>query len=991
MTLRPAKSVQSGLLLLAVSRLARSTGMGIALGMAMGVAEPAMASGASETGRPDWVLPARTKAQKQVATAPTARPDWVIRPSAKQAPATRSSRPGAGTPRARQTASPQSAMRSPRAAASTAQLNSQQSQSGMQTIAFRSPPSRPPRVLTPDEAAAARRTTAVAAGLDVPARAPTLPATLPREAAPVLPNEPRPFRLNPTDQTVRLPLPLVSGTRELGSVTVEVAPNDAIAINRIELVAAVSQALTPAGVAELERGIGANSSVTVASLNAAGYATALELATMTLKIALPPRGQWPVDLAVSPRRIRYSGEVVAPANVSAYVNLRGNLDYIWSEDGNEVIAPDIFMDAAGRVGPLAWEAEATLRTDSDEAGLTRQGTRLIYDHLKSGTRIVVGDQSNATRSFLGSTPAAAISLSNSSNQFTPDEQTRNPGEQTVTVLRPSTIEAIVNNRSVRTFRVEPGVYRFSDFPFAQGANDLRLEITDDSGGREVVSSSLFVERALFERGQKEYNLTAGVEAGVDTNGLSYNGDRPFVSGFYTAGISDQLTLGASAQATSEGVLGGVEGRLSVASGIVSMDAAVSSRNDAGQGVAVNIAYSRRSNADAVNPIGLGVSAQYVGDGFSSVFGEAGTSPIEWQFGATLSRSLSKTTSLNANFRHAIGRNSVDTSSSALVSVTQRFGAAGALSLEADYSKDSQTDSWGLRLGYVHRLGERSSARLDYASSNDQIGLAWLNSAGQGVGATTTNVDLRYNKETVSGVAAIGRVGNWIDGGVSHSLAYASAQSQLQDQRTSARFATALAYADGAFGVSRPISNGFAIFVSDRTLKGAAVEIEPRDEGYEARSFAGLPPVANNIAAYSLRQVTYGVPDAPLGYDIGSGSVAMRAPYRGGYVIRVGSSYNQSAVGQLVFRDGSPAALLSGYAHEASSDGASQDGREPIQLFTNAAGRFGIAGLRPGTWIIDLQSDIPVQFVLTIPADAQGIYDAGTVRETGSAARQEASR
>ena len=997
-----AMSVRRAILVLASGALAHGLAMP-ATALATEQAQPAnWVAPSNQSTRP---LPRQTAPRQTTPRQTTQQPDWVRRPAAPRsgarpgpsratpqaAPARGARRPAQPQP-AQPATTPASSGRpdwSPRTSGARTTQSGRPPPSVGPPAPFTPPPGPPGRVLAPEEAAAVRRANATAAGLDVPARAPDLPATLPPEAAPVLPTEPNTFRLNQTGQTVSLPVPLVSGTRELGSVTVQVSPDDRIAIDRSGLVAAVSQALTPEGVAELEARIGSDQTVTVSALGAAGYATVLELETMTLKIALPPNGRWPVELAVSPRRVQYSGEVAAPADVSAYVNLRGNLDYIWSETGDGLVAPDIFMDAAGRVGPLAWETEATLRTNSDDPGVTRQGTRVIYDNLNRGTRLVVGDQANPTRSFLGSTPAAAISLSSSPNQFTPDAQSRNPGEQTVTVLRPSTIEAIVNNQSVRTFRVEPGVYRFSDFPFAQGANDLRLEITDDSGGREVVSVSLFVERSLLEPGQSEFNVTAGVEAGVDPDGLSYDSDRPFVSGYYTAGVNEHLTLGVSGQATIEGLLGGVEARVGLASGILSLDAALSSREDSGEGVAANLAYSARPDPAARNPMGVGLSVQYVSDGFSSVFGDAGTSPFEWQFAASMSRAFGPATSLNASLRHSISQTNDETASSALISLTRRFATTGALSLEADYTRDSEDEGWGFRLGYVQRLGDRSSARFDYASANNQAGLAWLNSAGQGIGATTTNIELRHSEETTSGVAAIGRVGHWIDGGLSHSLAYASATSQVQDQRTSARFATAIAYADGALAISRPISGGFAIFVPDPTLNGAAIELEPREDGYEARSFVGMPVVANNLGAHALRQVAYGVPDAPIGYDIGSGSVAMRAPYRGGYRIPVGSRYNQSAVGRLEFADGSPVALLSGYAVEASSLGGA--GREPIELFTNAAGRFGVTGLRAGRWIIEMQGETSSQFELIVPEIADGIHDAGTLRPITGAPWREAAR
>src|SRR3546814_15930632 len=102
----------------------------------------------------------------------------------------------------------------------------------------------------------------------------------------------------------------------------------------------------------------------------------------------------------------------------------------------------------------------------------------------------------------------------------------------------------------------------------------------------------------------------------------------------------------------------------------------------------------------------------------------------------------------------------------------------------------------------------------------------------------------------------------------------------------------------------------------------------------------------SLSSYSERNLLVTAPDAPIGTDLGEGSFRLLPAYRSGYRLTVGSDYMVSVVGRLIGTNGEPITLVAGTAVEEA-----HPEREPVQLFTNAAGRFGATGLAPGRWRI----------------------------------------
>jgi outer membrane usher protein len=809
-----------------------------------------------------------------------------------------------------------------------------------------------------------------------PVSGPPTSLPLPTRAAPSAPPSGGALRLNPTSRTITLPVPISDGITELGEVALTIGTDDALSVERVAFLSVIAGSITEAALKDLKLALGEVSLVTQAQLVIAGYPITYDPDKLSLRVALPITARGTRTLKIADLDRARIGTFERPARFSAFVNLRTNLDYTSTGANQGLSDPQLFFDGAARFANVVAEYEATIRTGNSEAnGFTRQGTRFIYDDMPRTLRWTLGDLSTSGRGFQGSTPSGGISVARSYAQLQPQRDVRPRGDQSITVLRPSTVEAFVNERSVRRFRLDPGTYRLTDFPFTEGSNDVRLEIVDDAGKRDIVSFDLFFNRTLLQPGTSEFSASLGVESEIVDGVIEYDTDKPYLSGYYVRGINNRLTAGGNVQISKTGRVVGLESVISLPFGTLAADVGLSDRDDVGSGVAANMSFSRLVAADArKNAIGATFSVEYRSENFSSVFGRPSTNPFEFQLGASLSRSIGQSAFILADVRHSVARGSASDITSARVSYGHRLTSVDSISVDMSYSKTALRDDVGFRVAYTRRFGERGTLRADYDSASEQAGLAYQTSRGFGVGAYSANADLRRSEGGIQGAIGANYTANRADIGLNHSISYASSTSNVEDSRTSLRVGTALAFADGKLALSRPISDGFAMVAAHPSLKGANIEIEPREGGYESRSGMLGPAVVPALSAFVERQISFDVPNAPAGYDLGAGNIRVLPPLHAGYLAIVGSDYSVTVVGKLMDRDGVALAFVSGKAFEVG-----QPDREPVVLFTNREGRFGASGLRPGQWRIEMGGEQNATYLLSVPANAVGIVQIGTLQ------------
>ncbi|GAA0647641.1 fimbrial biogenesis outer membrane usher protein [Brevundimonas lenta] len=781
-------------------------------------------------------------------------------------------------------------------------------------------------------------------------------------------------RINPSGRTVTMIVPLKDAEIYLGDIEVQVGADDTIQVSAAQAFELLSRGLDPSALEPLRAVADPGVFVPLDRFSAAGLPLNFNPRTLELVIDIPAaaRGRQSIGLADLDRELY--GDFTAPAMFSAYVNLRGAVDYVHQGPADNGFGEGlVVLDGAARFGSIVLESEGAW--DGGDSQFQRDGTRFVYDDTQRLNRWTVGDLQTQTRGFQGVQDVAGVGVVKSYSLMDPQRNIVPRGGRSFTLDRESTVDAYINGRSIRTIRLQPGTYDLNDFPFVQGSNDVDLIISDSTGQRETISFSLFIDRTQLSQGLSEYGFYGGVRSERAGGDIEYSDDL-VATGFYRRGVSDTLTLGANFQYAETGSVASsmVAGEAVWGSpiGTFGADVAVSDNDAVGGGWAANVSFER-----LIQDAGGGFSLLATLEARSRRFGAPGLlapdNPYEMTASVGVNKSFGDSAFAGVQLRYAAGRGNTEDQQSIRVSYGQRITENTNIILDADWADGGFADGLGFRVALVHRFGDTGSVRAEYDSESERGRLGYQTSGGRGVGAwsATANVDM---DDSVSGLnAAASYAANRADLGLAHTTAYSQTLDSISDQRTSLRAATGIAFADGRFAVGRPVSDGFVIVEPYKGARNVMIEVEPSPDGFYARSGAMGPALYGQVTAYSPRSLAYDAPEAPAGFDVGQGAVRILPPYRAGYLVTVGSDYGVTAIGRLLDGQGQPVPLLAGVAIEQGGEG------RRVEVFTNRQGTFGASGLKAGRWRIELSGDNPLAYDLIVPDAPDGVARVGDLR------------
>ena len=781
---------------------------------------------------------------------------------------------------------------------------------------------------------------------------------------------PLPERLNPSGRDIPLGGPLRDGPFVLGEVDYILTADDRILVQLDTLMPLIEPRVSADDLARIRQALEGQERLSTENLAALGLPLAYDPATFGLVLTLDPAMRPRQAISIAGSSYGVIGRLAEPARLSAYVTAFATADYVHQGLGDDIgfDTPTILLDSAVRYRGFVLENEATI---SDN--FSRDGTRLVYDDMARTARYTAGDLEPASRGFSGATSMAGLSVVRSYAELEPQRNVQPRGQRTFTLERASTVETFINGRSVQPTRLNPGTYDIRDFPFAQGANDVRLVIRDDTGRENVINFSLNFDRSLLARGLTEFGLFGGLESNPGGDGIDYS-DTLGASGFYRRGLSDELTAGGNFRINENGGVVGAEMVWASPIGTLGGDVAASSINGIGEGYAINASFERTFGDGFSAARTLTATFQTVSKDFATPGALSADNRYAWEAGLTYAHTIGATQYITTDAFYSAGRGAEPDQRSLRATYGWRASPRLMWSLEGVYEDRRNQEEYGVRLALTYRFSQFSSGTAEVDSRRDRARVGYQTSRGRGVHSwsAAANID---RSESATGVnASITNVLNRVEIGGSHQTFFAADGGDITDQRTSLRAGASLAFADGAFGVSRPIYDSFALVRSHRSLNGAEVYVEPREEFFSARSGPLGGAVSPELSAYSPRVLTFDVPEAPPGYDLGAGSAQVLPPYRSGYLITVGSDYFVSAVGQLHDATGQPLKLWVGQAVELA-----HPERAPVRMFTNASGRFSIQGLRPGRWRIEGASASSAIYNLDVPAEAEGLVRVGVLR------------
>lgn len=800
--------------------------------------------------------------------------------------------------------------------------------------------------------------------------------------APPVVTKPRP-NINPYNRDIAMTVPLNFNRRVLGEMPVLLTADDRFIVNSEGFIALIKPLLTPEAQAELIAALQGIPQFAPEEINAAGIQLDYDpeqLAVLVLRIDPAKR---------TPEFLFQGGRPDAPEKppepFSAFLNSNVALSRRMST--GDVTRPSVFLNGAVRFNNLVFEADYQGREDqlSDEYLVERRFARLVYDDAPDFRRWMLGDLDPEIRGRQGFVELGGLGVSRQRRRFESFRNNVLSGSRQLILQESSVVRVSRNGVFVREFRLDPGQYDVSNLPLDTGGNDVQIDIQGESGKRETVSYSAYLDSIDLEPGDYEYAAYLGMTSDGLFGEPDYSDGELAFTGFYRKAFQDRPSVGIGLQAAKPVQTLTGQSQLILKNGSrLQFDGSVSNSEAAGNGFAAAVGYEfqldRGETADAFT-----VVADYVSDQFATLGNRLGDNPTSWSLSAGYTRRFSTDWigSLTGSYRMSRDPAREDAYTINATS-TYRFTEDWSVQAGVEYSdfglgssgSSFNSGGFGFTLALVWTPNFRDRAEARYNSARDSGSVRFQRAGENRVNSLGYSVASTYDDGAGSVSGQVDYSGNRFDATLSH-IAFGRDFSNIADEQvTSFRIGASIATTGGKAAIGRNIYDSFAIVYPHESLKPHDVLVGETLEGgrYTARSGTFGPALANDLSSYVNQSVRYDAIDAPLGYDIGEGILRVHPAYKSGYKIEVGSAAFVSALGRLVGNGGKPVALVSGRVRALDKQEA-----ETELFFTNSVGRFAVQKLEPGKrYRVELFTSPSQGFEFTVPEDSKGLLDLQTV-------------
>ncbi|MBE9111785.1 fimbrial biogenesis outer membrane usher protein, partial [Nodosilinea sp. LEGE 07298] len=782
-------------------------------------------------------------------------------------------------------------------------------------------------------------------------------------------------------QQVTVPIILNDQPAGQGLVLVPGGSQVDVQVATDSFLSAVAQVLRPDIAAQLAAASQADGTLALQSIREVGIAINFDSSQLELQVGIPPAlRQTAVVNAGSGGAPPELAQALPPSAVSGYLNLRGSQAVVWSGTEGSTGRQPLALNFDGAINVHGWVFESSLGFTEGGAGWRRGSTRLVHDDTATAIRYQIGDVVTPVRGYQASLPTLGVAVVRNFS-LQPYQITRPISRFEFFLERLSTVEVFINGQSVQTLRLDPGPQDVRNLPLQGGINGVQLVITDDLGRVQQLDFATGVSGDLLAPGVQQFAYSLGFPAsgGSLSSARGYDFSQPTLSLSHRMGLSDNLTLGGYLQGDLSTQMVGIEGTWATTVGNFGWDAALSLDQAYGLDGAARLYYDWFfQGATSADNRSLRLATEYRGANFMTVADGLPNNNTGLDVSLTYSQTFFENMRTTLSGRYQVTRNQPSDAYSIALGISRPIARGLSLNASASYGINAQGQAQPrMYVGLSASLPQQRQF-INTATTLDNNGLAnrvnWAYSSPVPVGGISTALTATTRNQALTLLSQTRYQGYRADLTLDHTIDMPRNGSGAIANTTRVTWGTALVFADGVFGWSRPIDNSFAIVARQGTAQGSLVQVNPSSFGDIARADA-LGPGVVPLSPYTLTTLAVDAPDLPLGSDLGDSSYQLFPTYRSGTLIRVGSEATVLLRGVLVDEQGNPLALQHGRIVSLS------DPDWPaVELITNRTGRFAAQGLNPGRYEIRLFGrEAPVS-TFEIPADTTGVYTLGNAAE-----------
>jgi outer membrane usher protein len=777
----------------------------------------------------------------------------------------------------------------------------------------------------------------------------------------------------------RVLVPFFIDGEEKGQILVFLLPNNQIAFQAAPILQQTAEILIDEIQQRLESAVNNEGNLTLEAFTQNGLEATFARRKLELQIQIPPEKRRKKTVILGGEGVPPEAENALPSSdFSGWTNIRAIGNLFWSQKNSSPLGNDsINLNFESALNYQGWVLENSITFLSDNPNpWQRDFTSLVRDDPQNAIRYTVGDFSLFGRGFRGGGEFLGVAMAKNFS-LQPYQRTVPSGEYEFFLENPATVEVFVNGNLTQVLKLPAGRHDLRNLNLNTGLNNVRLVITDNLGRQEIINFSVAFDFDLLASNVQEFAYALGFPADRDRGGRSYDFDRPTLSIFYRAGLTNNFTLGGYFQGDLNEQLVGVESIWATPLGNFGIETAFSHSNRLGTDYAVRLGYRYRGNSgDNSSERELDLSAQYQSENFT-IPGESDSfEPFAYEISAIYRQRLFDDIRMNlgVNYRFG-GREEVADSADISLGFSKPLlrGLQANLIFNQQFNIDGK-DDFGIALNLSWSPGR--SRQFVRASTNTitQINqFSWFLNSPYPIDGINTSVafqndstrdDLNFGLEYTHYRGTIA---------LSHDVGLDRPSDRIENV-SQLRLETGIVFADGHFGITRPVRDSFVLVVPHPNLEGQTIELNPFQGGFDARIDSFGSGVLPALQSYRVAQVSVEAPELPLGYDLGPPSYTILPTYKSGTLIRIGSDATVLIRGVLVDSRNNPLSLK---AIEAISlDDANW---QPITFFTNRAGKFAAEGFKPGRYEGRILGEKQSIFRFTIPPNRVGIYDLGILQ------------
>lgn len=785
--------------------------------------------------------------------------------------------------------------------------------------------------------------------------------------------------INPYDRDVDMTVPLMYRDRPLGDVAVRLTHDDRFFVDSEDFIVLIGPMLRDEARQALTAKIGSLPRFSGDDLSDSGVSLDYDPSSLSVVVVRINPAERAVESLFGAPNTRDDPPDLDSAESSVYLNVNVVQSHIWND---RTPPPSVALDFASRFGDVVVEASGDFAErnlfDGGNYGFDRNFLRAVFDEPEAYRRWVAGDIQPEIRGQQSFVRIGGAGVTRQRRRFNAIRSSILQANRQLILERDASVRILRNGVLYRELQLDAGAYDFSQLPLISGSNDVQIEVRDAGGMVQNLAFQSYLDPIDLEPGDYEYAAYLGPTSRQFGRSPVYDGPVAF-SGFFRKAFVDRPAVGIGLQASKhvQTVTGQTQFILRNG-GRILLDAGVSHSRIASEGAAIGASYDQFFDRGGLLDT-FTIRADYVSPRFAGLGNEEGRNPTELSLTAQYALALTRRITILANGNYLTSRegrgDSYRIGLSTNYMINRRWSVRGGIDYTRFPSGFDDRGGLGFNVALVFTPSIRDRAEVRHESVTETTQLSYNRYGSNRIGSVGFGGVITRRPQSLNAEGYADYIGNRFDASLSHAAYGRSFGSFAQENITSLRVGTSLAYADGAFGVGRRIPDSFAILHPHPNLKGKSVAAGQSISNNDFLSKSGAlgGAVNNYLTSYVTQSVQYDVEDAPAGYDIGPGVVRVRPPYRGGYSVRVGTDAFVSATGTLRDTNAKPVSLAGGRVIRLDDSSA-----EPQPFFTNSAGRFAVSNLMPGVrYRVELFGN-PAAFEFEVPADTTGLVDLKAV-------------